>query len=123
MRVALPDWTVLALFTATVLCVTLYGLALSAHFPEEHRRPSLKGPVGNLVIWGSMAIALLAAAVAVRLALASLPGYAAVIAGGIAILIAPILLKPLPDELIDDRAGLLLFAALSGLLAAISTVA
>ena len=29
MRVAMPDWTSLALFAATVLAVALYGLAVS----------------------------------------------------------------------------------------------
>lgn len=120
MRIATPDWTVLALFTAIVLSVTVYGLALSAHFPAEHRRQSLTGPTGRLVLLGTMTAAGLAAASAVRLGWVFLPGYAAVIAGGLAILTAPLVLKPLPDDLIDERGGLLVFASVAALLACLS---
>jgi hypothetical protein len=120
MRIATPDWTVLALFIAIVLSVTVYGLALSAHFPAEHRRASLSGPTGRLILWGTMAASGLAAAAAIRLGWAFLPGYAAVIAGGLAILAAPLVLKPLPDHLIDERRGLLVFAAFAATFAAIS---
>jgi hypothetical protein len=120
MRVALPDWTALALFSSLVLLVTLYALALSAHFPAEHRSSALKGPIGGAILWGSFALAGVAALIAVRVALWTLPGYAAVIAGGAAVLIAPLILKPLPDALIDGRGGLLLFAGLAAFLALVS---
>jgi hypothetical protein len=120
MRVALPDWPTLAVFCGLVLAVTLYGLTLSVHFPSEHRRPSLKGGVGSAVLWGTAAIATAATMLAVRMGIVALPGYIAIIAGGTAVLIAPLLLKPLPDRLIDGRGGLLLFAGLAALLAAVS---
>ncbi|MDX2155218.1 MAG: hypothetical protein SFW09_01815 [Hyphomicrobiaceae bacterium] len=120
MRVALPDWTSLALFAGWVLAVTLYGLALSAHFPAEHRRASLKDGIGAAVLWGTLAIATVSAMLAVRFALEALPGYAAVIAAGLAILVAPLALKPLPDSLIDDRSGLILLAGLTAALAAVA---
>ena len=122
MRIATPDWAVLALFMAIVLSVTVYGLALSAHFPAEHRSPSLTGPMGKLVLWGTMAAAILAAAAAVRLGWSFLPGYAAVIASGAAILVAPLVLKPLPDGLIDERGGLVVFAGLATVFACISAM-
>jgi hypothetical protein len=120
MRVALPDWPTLGVFIGLVLAITLYGLALSIHFPSEHRRPSLKGGLGSVVLWGTTAIVIAAAVLAVRLVFAALPLYVAVIAGGAAVLVAPPLLKPLPDRLIDDRGGLMLFAGLAALLALIS---
>lgn len=120
MRIATPDWTVLALFIAIVLSVAVYGLALSAHFPAEHRRASLSGPAGSLILWGTMAASGLAAAAAIRLGWSFLPVYATVIAGGLAILAAPLILKPLPDHLIDERGGLLLFATLAATFAGIS---
>jgi hypothetical protein len=121
MRVPLPDWTALALFAATILSLAVYGLAASAHFPPEHRRPQLRGAMGALVLWGTMAVAGLTAVATLHFALVSLPGYAAVIAGGAALLAAPIVLKPLPDSLVDGRPGLLAFAALAAALAFIST--
>jgi hypothetical protein len=54
---------------------------------------------------------------AVRFAWTALPGYAAVLAAGASVLVAPLLLKPLPDYVIDERSGLVGFAALSALLA------
>jgi len=117
MRIALPDWTALTLFAATILSVTLYGLALSIHFPPEHRRASLQGRSGRLVLWGTAVIASASAIIAMRLAYTALPPYAVVIATGAAILMAPMMLKPLPDALIDDRGGLLMFSAISALLA------
>lgn len=121
MRMPLPDWMALALFAAMVLAVALFGLAASAHFPAASRRPSLCGAAGSAILWGTVATTLAATAQAVRLAIDVLPVYAAVIAAGAALLSAPLLLKPLPDTLIDDRAGLILFAALSAVLAAVST--
>ncbi|MEZ5815847.1 MAG: hypothetical protein R3D44_02040 [Hyphomicrobiaceae bacterium] len=120
MRVALPDWTALALFSGLVLAVTLYTLALSIHFPAEHRRASLRNGMGRVVLLGTMAVAGCAALVALRFAAGFLPGYAAVLAGGAAILVAPVVLKPLPDSLIDDRGGLLLFAGVAAALAMVS---
>jgi len=120
MRVALPDWPTLAVFCGLVLAVTLYALTLSIHFPSEHRRASLRGSLGGAILWGTTMVAVVAAAMAARLGLSALPGYVAVLAGGAAVLAAPALLKPLPDGLIDDRSGLLLFAALAGLLAWLS---
>jgi hypothetical protein len=120
MRVALPDWTALALFAAMILALAVYGLAVSAHFPREHRRESLRSSAGAAVLWGTMAVAAIAAVAALHYAVISLPGYSAVIAGGAALLAAPLVLKPLPDSLVDGRAGLLVFAALAAALALIS---
>ena len=39
---ALPPLPELALFMALVLVLSLYGLTVSGHFPEEHRSPSLR---------------------------------------------------------------------------------
>ncbi|MGE0768972.1 MAG: hypothetical protein AB7L90_21225 [Hyphomicrobiaceae bacterium] len=120
MRSALPDWLALAVFGGLVLCVTLYALSLSVHFPPEHRRASMRGAGGRAVLWGTATIALVGALMALRLGLSALPGSIAVLAGGAIVLAAPFVLKPLPDSLIDDRGGLLLFSGLAGLLALLS---
>jgi hypothetical protein len=116
----LPDWPALVLFCGLVLAVTLYGLTLSVHFPSEQQRPSLKGVAGTAVLWSTAAVAIAATALAVRLGIGALPGSIAIIAAGATVLVAPLLLKPLPDRLIDDRGGLLLFAGLAALLALLS---
>ena len=46
-----------------------------------------------------------------------IPWYAAVIGGGFAILVAPLVLQQFPDRFVDGRASLLSFAAAGALLA------
>ena len=67
---ALPPLPELALFMALVLVLSLYGLTVSGHFPEEHRDASLRAGVGPLLLWGTMALcaALAAGSPGVRLA-------------------------------------------------------
>ncbi len=105
------DWVSLGLLTGTTLLAALYGLTVSGHFPAEHRAASLQGPVGGLVLWGTMAAAALAALAALALGWQALPWYATVIGAGTALLFTPLLLRPLPDSFVDGRRGLLAFAA------------
>lgn len=122
MRVALPDWTALALFAATVLAVALHALAVSGHFPAEHRRATLRDGLGAAILWGTIVVAVLAGGAAVVFALWRLPGYAAVIAGGLAVLAAPMVLQVFGDAFVDGRRGLVVFAGLAGVLAVMSAV-
>lgn len=108
----------LALFTATVLALSVYCLVVSVHLPREHRSEAFQRGVGAYVLWGSIAVSCMAAALALRVALVDLPPYAAVIAGGAAMLVAPLVLKLLPDSLLDGLAGPALFAASATVLAA-----
>ena len=117
MRVTLPDWLALGLFAAAVLALAAYALAVSAHFPREHRRDSLRGIAGTLILWGTVTVAAISAGVAIHTAVTGLPAHAAILAGGVAVLAAPLILKPLPDGLIDEGTGLLLFAGLAAGLA------
>ena len=101
----------LILFTALLLVLALHTLAASGQFPREHRAATLASGVGGIVLYGtSLVVALL---VAWRL----IPWYAAVIGGGFAILIAPLVLQQFPDRFVDGRASLLSFAAAGALLA------
>ncbi len=122
MRFVLPDWIALAFFFAMVLAVTLYGLVLSARFPAEHRRPSLRHGSGAVVLWGTVVVVAVAALLAARFGLTALPGYAAVLSGGLAILAAPLALKPLPDSFIDGRGGLIALAAVAAGLAILASL-
>src|SRR6478735_3402224 len=54
---------------------------------------------------------------ALLLAWRLIPWYAAVIGGGFAILVAPLVLQQFPDRFVDGRASLLSFAAAGALLA------
>jgi hypothetical protein len=111
------DWVILGLLTGTVLLCALYGLTASGHFPTEHRAARLRGPVGGLVLWATMAAAGLAALAALVLGWQALPWYATVIGAGTALLFTPLLLRPLPDSFVNGRRGLVAFAAGAALLA------
>ncbi len=109
---ALPSIPELALFMALVLVLSLYGLTVSGHFPEEHRSQSLRTAAGRLLLWGTLALCAALAVSALAFAWAHVPIYAAVIGGGAMVLIAPLLLQPLPDSFVNGRSGLMIFTGL-----------
>jgi hypothetical protein len=114
---ALPPLPELSLFMALVLVLSLYWLTASGHFPEEHRAASLKTAGGQALLWGTMIIAALLTLAALGFAWVRLPISAAVIGGGLMVLVAPLLLQPLPDSFVDGRRGLVTFVALGTALA------
>jgi hypothetical protein len=110
---ALPPLPELALFMALVLVLSLYGLTVSGHFPEEHRDASLRAGLGPLLLWGTIALCAILTLAALAFAWQTLPLYAAVIGGGAMVLFAPLLLQPFPDSFVNGRQGLLIFAGLA----------
>ena len=113
----LPYWPQLLLFMGAMMLIALYGLTVSGHFPAEFRGETLKGASGAIALWGSIAIATSAAALTLLRGWTSLPWYAVVIGAGAMLLFAPLLLRPLPDSFVNDRAGLIVFSAGAALLA------
>ncbi|HRD74320.1 MAG TPA: hypothetical protein PK264_00050 [Hyphomicrobiaceae bacterium] len=116
----LPPLYELTLFLALSLAVTLYALIASGHFPAEGRRETLASPLGLVIIWGSMAIAVAALALALLLAWRRMPLAIAVIAFCAMGLVAPLVMKPMPDSFVDGRRGLLLTAGAAAALAALA---
>ena len=115
----LPGETLIPLivFTALLLVLSLHTLAASGQFPREHRAPALASGVGGIVLYGTIAVAIASLVVALLAAWRLIPWYAAVIGGGFAILVAPLVLQQFPDRFVDGRASLLSFAAAGALLA------
>jgi hypothetical protein len=109
---ALPPLPELSLFMALVLVLSLYWLTVSGHFPEEHRTASLKSASGQAVLWGTIGLSTLVTLAALTFAWRHVPLYAAIIGGGLMVLIAPLFLHPLPDSFVDGRPGLVVLAAL-----------
>lgn len=108
-----PPWPELALFMALVLVVFVFIVAVSGHFPAEYRADALKGALGTMVLWGSIAVAAISALLALVFAYQLIPWYAAVIGGGLMILAAPYVLQPFPDSFVDGRAALLICTAVA----------
>jgi hypothetical protein len=107
----------LVLLAALLLVFSLHTLAASGQFPREHRTPALASGLGAIVLYGTIAVAMTSLAAALLAAWRLVPWYAAVIGGGLAILLAPLVLRQFPDRFVDGRASLVSFAAAGALLA------
>jgi hypothetical protein len=118
---ALPPVAALAIFMGLVLVLALYALTVSGHFPAEYRDPSLRTGIGRAVLWATLAIACLLALAAIAVAWRSLPFYATVIAAGAMLLLAPLLLRPMPDSFVNGRRGLIVLAAIGTVLALLAS--
>lgn len=107
----------LFMFMLLLLALSLHALAASGHFPREHRLPALASSFGIIVLYGSIALAFLCLLAGLTAVWHLIPWYAAVIGGGAAILIAPVILQQFPDRFVDGWQSLLGFAAVAMLLA------
>ena len=103
-------------FMLLLLAAALCGLAASGHFPREHRSPALQTGAGAFILFGSLVVSMLSLAVGVALVWQAVPWYAVVIGGGAMVLAAPLLLRPLPDAFVNNRATLVTFAGASMLM-------
>lgn len=116
--VQMPSWPALALFVAAVLVIAMFVIAAAGHFPPEHRKAALATPAGSAILWLTIAVVAAAGVAALVFAWLALPWYAAVIGGGLMILIAPYLLHPLPDWFVNGRSSLVTCALLAAVLVA-----
>jgi hypothetical protein len=103
-------------FAALLLAAALLTLAASGHFPR--RAASSAGP-GTLMLWTSMLAGLAATAVGIAIAWRHLPWPPAIIAGGLAILAAPLVLQQFSDRFVDGRGALAAFGGAAIVLALI----
>ena len=113
MRLPLPSLPELALFMALVLVVSVFVLAVSGHFPKAFRAEALKGALGQLILWSTTIVIAGSGLLGLVLAFQSVPWYAAVIGGGLMILVTPFILQPFPDSFVNGRGALLLPAAIA----------
>src|SRR3974390_2054191 len=104
--VPIAAWLLLLLFSALLLALCLQGLAASGHFPYEHRSTVLRRGLGRMLLFGSIATAIMCLVVGVTVTWRYVPWYAAVIGGGGAILIAPLSFPSLPGRFVAGASGL-----------------
>ena len=110
-------WLALVLLMALLAAASLHGLAVSGQFPREHRGEAFRSPLGAVTLFGSIAVTLLSLLVGLFLAWRTIPWYAAVIGGGVPILFAPLMLRPMPDRFVNGRGAVLSFSVLSAVIA------
>jgi hypothetical protein len=107
----------LALFTALFFVASLFVLAALGHFPRAARNDAIRHGLGPALLWGTIVIVTLCVLVAIVAAWRFIPCFAALIAGGIGILVAPLALQYFSDEFVDGRRGIAIFAAIDLVLA------
>lgn len=103
----------LALFTGLMLALSLQALTASGHFPREHRSPALASGFGAALLYGAIVLAALCLIAGMAAAWRLIPWYAAVIGGGLAILLAPLVLQKFSDRFVDGRAALFTFGGIA----------
>jgi hypothetical protein len=101
----------LLLFVLLVSAATLQGLAASGHFPLRGDRPKPAVRSGTVTLFSSIGVALLAVVAGGIAALRLTSWSAAIIAGGLSLLFAPLVLRALPDRFVDGAGALVAFAA------------
>lgn len=109
-------------FAGLMLSVSLQLLAASGHFPARARSPAMKNAGFTFILWLAIAATLAALVAGVLAGWQSLPWQALVIAGGLAVLAAPIFLQQLPDVFVDARAALVTFAGAALVCAALLAI-
>jgi hypothetical protein len=107
----------LALFALLLFAASLYGLAALGHFPARTRQEAMRRGAGPMILWGTIVVVVASAAIAIIAAWWLIPWYAAIIGGGIAVLIAPLILQYFSDAFVDGRGALLTFAGVAAVLA------
>jgi hypothetical protein len=113
----IDDPVPLALFVALMLAASLYGLAVSGHFPRRQKETAFASVFGATILFGSLALVIAALAGGILGALHFVPWYAAIIGGGFALLFAPLALRSFSDRFVDGRGAALAFAGISAGLA------
>src|SRR5690348_17525659 len=88
----------LALFTALFFIAALFVLAALGHFPRAARTDAMNSGFGAALLWSTIAVVALCVLIAIVAAWRFIPWFAALIAGGIAILVAPLALQYFSDE-------------------------
>lgn len=109
----LPPWPELATFMALILIVCTYVMAASGHFPSEGRTARIATATGTTILWGTIILVALTGIFALFFAYLTIPWYAAVIGGGLMMLIAPFTLQPFPDRFVDGPTVLIALALMA----------
>jgi len=117
------DLGLVAVFALAVLVASAGAVFISGLFPADARPARLRGLLAGALIWAGLAVTVVLAAAAVMTAARHLPWTVAVVAGGLAFLLAPFVVQPLPARLRDSKAGALVYACIGAACVALLPVA
>jgi len=115
--VTIPDLVTIGLYSASLLVAAIAGLELSGFFPVDARPDPLRRANGHILIALLSLMSVALAAAALTMAARALPWTIIVIAGGLAMLLAPMGFELVPRQFWDSRSGVVVMTgATSGLL-------
>jgi len=120
---AQTDMGLLAIFALAVLVASAGAVFLSGLFPAETRPGRLRGLLAGALIWIGLAVTVALAVAAAMTAVRYLPWAMAVVAGGLAFLLAPFLVQPLPARLRDTKTGALVYTCVGAACMALLPIA
>ncbi len=109
----------LLLLVLLVSAATLQGLAASGHFPLRGDNAKTAFRPGSMTLFGSISVTFLALIAGTLAALRLTSWSAAIIAGGLSLLFAPLVLRIFPNRFVDGAGALVVFAAATAAAAAI----
>jgi hypothetical protein len=107
------DASIVILFSLGALVATAGGVLVSGFLPRAEGPADGRGAAGAVLVYGAVAALVLVVLASLRLAV-ELPWAVAVVIAGLAILVAPFVVQPLPESVRETRAGLIGVVALSG---------
>lgn len=102
-----PEVLTIALYAVSLLVAAVAGLELSGFFPVEARPDALRRANGRVLIALLSLVSVALAVAAMTTAAGALPWTTAVIAGGLAMLLAPMAFELVPREFWDSPLGVL----------------
>lgn len=109
----LPGWMELSVFSALILTASVFVVVSSGHFPARDRTVALKTISGSMLIWCSIFILLLSTILGLYVGYRLVPWYAAIIGGGLMVLIAPLIAQSLSDAFVDGKSALVVLIAIA----------
>ena len=118
--IELPGAGPALLFAAAALASVVGGVVVSGYFPRHARQSTMIGAASEIAVVVLALASLLAAVSAVLLAAETLPWYAAVILGGLAIVAGPLVEQRLPVGLRVSVTGIAALTLMEGAVAAVS---
>ena len=112
------DYALLAVFGVAAFLASAGAVLVSGFLPRDEGPRAARGPLGAILVYGTLVAVVLLALVVLATALA-LPWAVAVVIGGLAFLAAPFAVDPLPERARESRVSLLTVIATSATAAAL----
>lgn len=111
-----PNIPLLAMFSASILALSTFTVFVTGMFPVDACGTPMRRPTGRALVYGCILSAVALASATVVLVIGQLYWPYAVIAGGLALLVGPLVFQLAPASAADGPAGALLIVSANSVL-------